>query len=138
MTTAFHHHYQRYFTGILQWSQLDDLWERVKAYPQDWFIYVTTESPPTLPVDTETLFRFIETTDRFLRQTHEHDYCGIVYTNDRTMPTMIKIFDPYHLGASCGSCGTVIMPRWVLTKIPPQPLEIPTSLPQHWWQRFFS
>jgi hypothetical protein len=138
MSTIFYQHYQRYFTGILQWSQLDELWEKVKAHPQGWFIYVVEENPlPTSPVEIETLFEFIETTDKFLHQEHEHDYCGIVYADDQETPTMIKIFDPHNLGAVCGSCGSVVLPRWILTKIPPQPLEIPPPASPHWWQKFF-
>lgn len=137
MSTPFHQHYQRYFTGILQWSQLDALWENVKAHPQGWFIYVIAENPPVIPVSVETLLEFIETTDKFLHQEHEHDYCGIVYADDRETPAMIKIFDPHHLGAVCGSCGSVVLPRWVLTKIQPQAIEINEPAPQHWWQRFF-
>jgi hypothetical protein len=58
----------------------------------------------------------------------------------RENPGMVKIFDPHNLGASCGSCGHTVMPRWVLSRIKPVPLEDSMPLPaarKRWWQRLF-
>lgn len=134
----FNQHYRCYFTGVLQWSELDDLWEKVKMHPQKWYIYTVGETPPQKTAEAEMLLQFINETNLLLRREHHYDYCGIVYTNDREKPTLIKIFDPHHLGAVCGSSGTVVLPRWILSQIPPQPIENSDSIRQtHWWQKFF-
>jgi len=54
---------------------------------------------------------------------------------------MIKIFDPNNLGAVCGSSGTVVPPRWLLTRIPPATIVDEAITPlnrKRWWQRLFT
>ena len=138
---TFQQHYQGRFTNMLRWPQLDQLWERIKAQPNGWYIYFIGESVPTAPVDATALNTFIQEVDKLLRQEHDFDYCGIVYADDKEMPAMVKIFDPNNLGATCGSSGTVVPPRWLLTRIPPQSIvdEAPTPANRkRWWQRLFS
>ena len=53
---------------------------------------------------------------------------------------MIKIFDPNNLGAVCGSSGSVVPPRWLLTRIPPETIIDNAPTPanrKRWWQRLF-
>lgn len=138
--TDFHSHYRGRFYGILQWSQLDKLWEQVTQQPSGWYIYFVGGIVPDHLATPETLVLFIQELDQLLRADHHHDYCGIVYADDLQQPQMIKIFDPNHLGASCGMSGKTIFPRWILTQIPPQLLEEKAPIPanrQRWWQRFF-
>jgi len=94
---------------------------------------------PTAPVDATELNRFIEEVDQLLRKEHDYDYCGIVYADET--PTMIKIFDPNNLGAVCGSSGTVVPPRWLLTRIQPEAIVDDAPTPanrKRWWQGLFS
>jgi len=35
----FQQHYKGSFINMLRWSQLDQLWDKVKAQPNDWYIY---------------------------------------------------------------------------------------------------
>jgi hypothetical protein len=137
---AFQQHYNGRFVNMLRWHQLDELWNRVKqTQPDGWYVYLIGEIVPTTPVDVTELNRFIQEVDTFLRQKHDHDYCGIVYVDDRRAPSMIKIFDPTNLGAVCGSSGSKILPRWLLTRIPPEAIVDNTSArtkPKHWWQSF--
>ena len=138
---TFQQHYQGRFTNMLRWPQLDQLWERIKAQPNGWYIYFIGESVPTAPVDATALNKFIQEVNQLLHKEHDFDYCGIVYADDRETPAMVKIFDPNNLGATCGSSGTVVPPRWLLTRIPPQPIvdNMPTPANRkRWWQRVFS
>ena len=136
----FQQHYKGKFINILRWNQLDDLWEKVKAQPNGWYIYLVGETLPTAPVEADKLKQFIEEIDKLLHKEHEHNYCGIVYTDDKETPAMIKIFDPHNLGSSCGSCGTVVHPGWLLTRIPPEVINNDAPTPRNrkrWWQRLF-
>ena len=79
--------------------------------------------------------------DELLRREHHEDYCAIVYADDLDAPNFIKIYDPNHLGSSCGSSATKssIVPGWLMSKMPPRELEISgvvTGQRKRWWQTF--
>ena len=134
-------YYQGRFFNLLRWPQLDNLWQTVKAQPHGWYVYFIGEAVPTAPVAAEQLTQFIEEIDKLLREEHDYDYCGIVYVDNKENPTLIKIFDPNHLGASCGSSGTTILPRWLLSRIQPCAIRDNAPLPanrKRWWQRLWS
>jgi len=138
--TLFQQRYHGRFLGILSWQQLDELWDRVRAHPEGWYIYFIGETLPTIPVSVDVLHQFLQEIDKLLHAEHDHDYCGIVYADDCDNPTLIKIFDPHHLGVSCGIGQTVILPRWLLSQIPPEMMADHTPIPpqrQHWWQKLF-
>lgn len=127
------------FRGVLRWPQLDALWARVRD-GGEWYVYLVGEPPPERAESPASLERFITEIDALLRREHEHDYCGIVYTDDADSPGLVKIYDPHNLGASCGSSGLKILPRWILSRTPPEALETPEILPEgrrRWWRRLF-
>lgn len=139
-TLSFQQYYKGRFINMLRWSDTSQLWEGVKAQPNGWYIYFVGESLPTAPVEAEILNQFIQKIDQLLRKEHDYDYCGIVYADNKKTPAMIKIFDPNNLGAVCGSSGTVVHPRWLLTRIPPEAIIDDTPTPanrKRWWQRLF-
>ncbi len=134
--TAFQQLYNGRLVNMLRWHHLDELWDKVKqTQPDGWYVYLIGEAVPTTPVDATGLDQFIQEVDTFLHQRHDHDYCGIVYADDRNNPSMIKIFDPTHLGAVCGSSATKILPRWLLTRIPPEVI-VDDPPAQNWWRGF--
>jgi hypothetical protein len=137
---SFQQHYTGRFVNMLRWHQLDELWDRVKTQSSGWYIYFVGETVPTTPVDTAALKQFIQEIDKLLRKEHDYDYCGIVYADDKETPSMIKIFDPNNLGAVCGSSGSKVHPRWLLTRIPPEAIVDDAPTPanrKRWWQRLF-
>lgn len=129
-------------TGILHWSALDALFDRLRAEPDaSWYVYAVGETPPVAPVDPAQLDYFLTEIDRLLRAEHDHDYCGVVYVDSPERPRLIKIFDPNNLGSSCGSSGLRVLPGWVLSLDPPVDLE--DAMPQtgsrrRWWRLIFS
>jgi hypothetical protein len=128
------------FWGILHWSQLDDLWSRVRAAPEGWYASLTGEAAPESPLAAEALHHFVAEVDALLRREHDYDYCGIVYADDPIQPGLIKIFDPHNLGSSCGCSGAKIPPRWVLSRIKPDRIEDNAPLPharKRWWRGLF-
>ena len=140
MNKDFHAHYHGKFVSALRWKQLDRLWLQVRQTPNDWYVYLVGQDLPTQRTDEVTFNQFIDEINVLLRSEHDHDFCGIVYADDFTDPTMVKIFDPSHLGSSCGACGYTVYPRWLLSKTPPQILEDTAPLPNNrrrWWQKIF-
>lgn len=130
------------FTNMLRWHDLDALWTvlRDKA-DAGWYIYAIGEAVPPAPADAAAVHRFIDEIDTLLRSEHDEDYCGIVYADDRREPTFVKIYDPNNLGMVCGSSKQPPLPGWVLSLLPPRPLEqgVPTPMNRRrWWQRLWS
>jgi len=76
--------------------------------------------------------------DTILRENHNEDYCGIVYVDNPNEPSLIKVFGPKNLGASCGSSGSKTWPRWILSHMPPT--EVGVKLDHKgkpaWWKSF--
>ncbi|MGF1547841.1 MAG: hypothetical protein ACFCUG_11000 [Thiotrichales bacterium] len=128
------------FRGILRWEDLDALWARVRAEPQGWYASLAGQAPPEATLEADALAHFVTEIDTLLRREHEHDYCGIVYADDPQRPDLIKIYDPHHLGSSCGSSGQRIPPRWILSRLRPARIEDDAPLPgvrRRWWERIF-
>ena len=128
------------FEGILRWPQLDEFWPRLKQSEQDWYFYQVGSPLPQQPLSSAELAASIEELDALLHQEHDYDYCGIVYADDISHPTLVKIYDPNNLGSSCGCSGERIPPRWIISQ--QQPEEIIDDAPtpnnrKRWWNRLF-
>lgn len=123
--------------GIMQWAQLTAFWDKVDV-DAGWYLYAVGETPPTAPASGREVKNFLAEIDALLRKEHDEDYCGIVYADHLEQPSFIKIYDPNHLGTSCGSSKTPPAPGWTLSLAPPS--EIATVIvPQsrrRWWQGF--
>ena len=127
------------FESVLRWEQLDALWA-VLCDDADggWYIYAVGETPPQQTADAGLLKNFLTEIDQLLRREHDEDYCGVVYVDSMRAPRFVKIFDPNHLGVSCGYSDHPPLPGWILSKLPPADLEAPQPLSgnrRHWWQR---
>ena len=136
--TPFMQKFRGNFTSALRWHHLDALWQTLKASEGRWYVYAIGEEPPTRVSDSDSLHHFIDEVDQLLRAEHEEDYCGIVYADNLAQPTIVKIYDPNNLGASCGYSDNPPLPGWVLSQLPPD--DIPANAPvpknrQRWWQR---
>lgn len=125
------------FSSLLSWDHLDLFWQRLRARADaGWHIYAVGLPPPQRPHAADDVERFVAGVDELLRREHREEYCGIVYTDDVDHPTFIKIFDPNHLGVSCGSSKHPPLPGWIMSLLPPTPLEDKRVLPQNrirWW-----
>lgn len=130
------------FHNLLRWSDLDSFWQVLEQQADaNWYLYAIGEAVPSEPTSAEQLRVFIKEVDKLLHQEHDADYCGIVYVDDKTNPSFIKIYDPNNLGVSCGFSDNPPLPGWVLSQLPPQELNEQTFLPQNrrrWWQRLFA
>ena len=123
------------FQGVLQWQQLDLLWERVKS--GEWFVYKLGEALPERPLSGGILAERIDALDTLLRHDHDYDYCGIVYVDDAEKPTLVKVYDPNNLGSACGRSTAPTPPLCILSIARPASVEIQVPAPnnrRHWWQ----
>lgn len=141
-TTAQVSEFDQCFNGtlysLLSWKQLTDFWELLDA-DAGWYLYALGEARPLEPADAEHVTAFAREIDALLRREHHEDYCGIVYADDLDHPSLIKIYDPNHLGTSCGSSKHRILPGWVMSKMPPSDLSPSHLIPQNrkrWWRGF--
>ena len=124
--------------SLLSWQQLAAFWERLDP-AAGWYLYAVGEDRPETAADAEHVKTFIQEIDDLLRREHHEDYCGIVYTDDLESPRLIKIYDPNHLGTSCGSSKNRVLPGWVMSRMPPSDLTPSHFVPQNrrrWWQGF--
>ncbi|MFO8155759.1 MAG: hypothetical protein ACQERR_07540 [Pseudomonadota bacterium] len=140
-SSRFQQLYHGALIGILRWHQLDAFWERLRADPEGWYVYQVGEAVPDEPLPAAELPAFLEELDALLRHDHREDFCGIVYVDDREAPTFVKVYDPNNLGASCGSSGRVIPPRWLLSRVPPEAVAEDGPTPgnrRRWWQRLLA
>lgn len=134
----FDHVFEGTLYSLLSWSQLGAFWQRINPN-EGWYLYAVGESRPTNTSDGEHVTAFIQQIDALLRREHHEEYCGIVYADDLDAPRMIKIYDPNHLGTSCGSSKQRILPGWVMSTMPPSDLTPSHLVPQNrkrWWQGF--
>jgi hypothetical protein len=127
------------FENVLRWQQLDVLWELLEHDADgSWHIYAVGEHPPVAPASPEQVRQFLKEIAVLLREEHEEDYCGIVFTDSMEKPAFVKIFDPNNLGVSCGFSDNPPLPGWILSKLPPVDLNATTPLAgnrRRWWQR---
>lgn len=122
--------------SILSWDHLSRFWDGLDK-GAGWYIYALGESRPENHADAMHVEAFVREIDALLRREHDEDYCGIVYADDLDAPSLIKIYDPNHLGVSCGSSHQRILPGWVLSRMPPSDLSPSHLVPQsrkRWWQ----
>jgi hypothetical protein len=128
------------FYGVLQWADLDKIWEKVRAEPEGWYAALTGEEPPLATLPAEALNKFVTEIDALLRKEHHYNYCGVVYVDELDKPALIKIFDPFNMGSGCRVGGEPIPPLWVLSRTQPTLLagNMPlTNSRKRWWQNLF-
>lgn len=136
----FHHLMSGLLFSLLSWQQLTDFWARVDR-GAGWYLYAVGDAVPVSPATPAQVETFIFEMDALLRRDHRESYCGIVYADNLDKPSFIKIYDPNHLGVSCGSSKTPTLPGWIMSQVPPVELHLKYALPanrKRWWQGLFS
>ena len=136
--------FDRYYNGLLysvmRWDQLTAFWEKLDV-EAGWYLYAVGQNVPDEPSTADKVQQFTRELDVLLRREHHEDYCAIVYADNLDAPNFIKIYDPNHLGSSCGSSSmkSSVLPGWVMSQTPPRELEISgvvTGQRKRWWQTF--
>ncbi len=136
--------FDRYYSGLLysvmRWDQLSEFWKKVDA-EAGWYLYAVGHDVPQTPSPADKVQQFMRELDELLRREHHEDYCAIVYADDLDAPNFIKIYDPNHLGSSCGSSSmkSSVLPGWLMSRMPPRELQfngVVTGQRKRWWQAF--
>ena len=129
-------------TSLLTWPEWFDLRETLDRHNDGrWYVYFVGHAVPTAPLVPADFTRFLESLTGLLRKDHEEAYLGIIYVDNSAAPEFIKIYDPNHLGSSCGSSGHRVLPGWVVSRLPPVDLQTTSPLPNNrrrWWQQLFA
>ena len=136
---AFHMRLKGTFYGIMQWQQLDALFDHLKG--GQWHFYQVGEALPDKPLGGDELAVRLDALNTLLRNDHDYPYCGIVYVDNMEEPSLIKVYDPNNLGSSCSHSDTPSPPRWIISLTQPHLIEIAVPTPNNrrrWWQRFYS
>jgi hypothetical protein len=139
-SSAFEQQYNGLLYSVMHWDQLTRFWANINA-DAGWYLYAVGQNLPSAPSSAEKVRQFTNEIDVLLRREHHEDYCAIVYANDLDQPNFIKIYDPNHLGSSCGSSATKssVLPGWIMSQVAPHELQINgmvTGQRKRWWQAF--
>ena len=136
--------FDRYYDGLLysvmRWDQLTAFWAKIDVEAGG-YLYAVGQPLPGAPSPAAKVRQFTHELDALLRRDHHEDYCAIVYADDLEAPHFIKIYDPNHLGSSCGSSAmkSSVLPGWLMSRTPPRELETRSGVTgqrKRWWQAF--
>jgi len=126
--------YQGKFQGVLTWNAFDDLWQVLAASDGSWYVYDLDGPAPQAPTE---LGPALHAARQMYDEVRNRSYCGTVYVDDPQAPRFVKVFDPYKMGATCGSSGERTMPRYVFSQIKPDALPAPEPpAAPGFWKRF--
>lgn len=123
--TAFWRAYQGRASGLLNWVDVDALWPKLAAQPDDWFVYDLDAAPPVAPLSATDLIAFLPQAEALVNERRDRSHSGAIYIDNREAPSFVKFFDPTNMGTSCGGDHEMIFPRYILSKIKPSPRPAP-------------
>ena len=134
--TQFWRAWQGRFQGVLSWDDFDALLQLLAQGGGAWFVWDMEGVVPQRPASQGALAAVLEAVREMNAPVRARSYCGTVYADDPGAPSFVKAFDPYQMGATCGSSGERIMPRFVFSMIRPEPLPAPEPAPEPgFWRR---
>jgi hypothetical protein len=126
--------------SLLSWKQLSEFWPKIDP-AAGWYLYAVGETLPASAAHESQVKTFVREMDALLHRDHDEDYCGIVFANDLEHPSLVKIYDPHHLGSSCGSSKNPPLPGWIMSRMPPTEIRPQSAVPENrkrWWQTLLS
>ncbi len=107
--------------GIIDWQMLDQVFSIIQhSIDSKWSLYSNDTPMPgekrSKDVDTGgDLATSLKSLGVYLRKSHPRNYCGLVFTDSLTEPTIIRIFDPRFLTSMCNIHGNTPAPSWVIS-----------------------
>jgi TusA-related sulfurtransferase len=106
---------------VIDWHVLDQIWHFIQhSEYSKWHVFendtpLPAENRPNV-VDTRgELASSLKALKDYLRQSHPQRYCGLVFTDSFTEPTLIRIFDPKLVTSMCNIYGNTPAPSWVIS-----------------------
>ncbi|MDQ7071474.1 MAG: hypothetical protein Q9M48_12190 [Rhodobacterales bacterium] len=125
--TAYWHHYQGRFSSLLNWQDVDAFWGKIAAMDAEWYVFENGQRVPTKPLGEDALSQVLADAKSLINSRRDMAYSGAIYVDDLEFPRMIKIFDPSNMGSVCSCSPERIMPRYTLSKMPPDALPEPVE-----------
>ena len=107
--------------GIIDWPILDQVFGIIQhSNDSNWRLYSNDMPMPgeNRSKDVDTCGDFassLKALNAYLRQAHPRNYCGLVFTDSLTGPTLIRVFDPKFLTSMCNIYGNTPAPSWVIS-----------------------
>lgn len=107
--------------GVIDWHSLDQIWDFIEhSGDSRWHVFnidtpLQGDSRANIVDTSADLASSLETLKGYLRQSHQQDYCGLVFTDSLTDPTLIRIFDPKFITSMCNIYGNAPAPSWVIS-----------------------
>ncbi len=117
--TPFWQAYQGSFSGLMNWQRVEEFFDALAENTEGWYVFQMDGPLPEAPLNAaEFKTRLAEMRDLTLTY-RDASHCFSLFADHQTDPQFIKVFDPGNLGASCGSSGSRIYPRWTVSRIKP-------------------
>ena len=123
--TDFWRAWQGSFHGLLHWQDFDALLHVLGQSGGEWYVWDLEGAVPVAPIAPAEMATALEAVHEMNAPVRQRSFCGTVYVDDPAAPAFVKAFDPYQMGATCGSSGERIMPRFVFSRMRPDPLPEP-------------
>lgn len=108
-------------SGVIDWHVLDQIWHFIQhAADPKWNVLENDKplpgvSRPNIVDFHGDLASSLNALKDYLRQSHPQRYCGLVFTDSFTEPTLIRIFDPKLVTSMCNIYGNTPAPSWVIS-----------------------
>lgn len=135
--TAFWQAWQGSFQGMLNWHDFDALLQVLRQSGGTWYVWDLAGAVPEAAVAPAGMAAALDTVREMNAPMRARSYCGTIYVDDPAAPAFVKAFDPHQMGATCGSSGERIMPRFVFSRLRPDPLPEPSAeVPVRFWGRW--
>jgi len=116
------------FAGLPSWTGFDAFWATLEASGGDWYVFDPAGEAPAKPAaDFADVLAEARAT---VEQVRARGFCGAVFADNLTAPSFVKIFDPYRMGGVCGGSRDRILPKWIFSRIRPDPLPLLPEAPR--------
>lgn len=121
--TLFWQTYCGRFAGVPTWEGFDRFWQVLSESGGAWYVFDPDDDAPNAPVADFSAV-FAEAHNCVAQVRKARSYCGAVFADDLAAPGFVKVFDPWKMGGVCGGSGERVLPRWIFSRIAPDPLPL--------------
>lgn len=125
--TMFWHRYNGRFSGLPTWPGFDAFWRRFEASGGDWYVFDPARDAPGAPHPD--IASALAEARACVEQARSRGFCGAVFADDLEAPDFVKVFDPDQMGGVCGGSRERVLPKWIFSRIAPDPLPLIPAAP---------
>jgi TusA-related sulfurtransferase len=107
--------------GVIEWHTLEQIWHVIHhANYSRWHVFendtpLPGSNRPNVVEPSGELASSLNALKDYLRQSHPQRYCGLVFADSFTEPTLIRVFDPKLVTSMCNIYGNTPAPSWVIS-----------------------